>query len=91
MHELFSLVDAIKPIIVGLLRLLWWLIWDACFHTIGWFVGWSVLKILALGRFPALAYHEQEYANAWLAFAVEVSGIALIAALLWWLTDFWPS
>ena len=45
--------DTPKSILLAVLRVLWWLAWDVCVQTVGWSIGWCVLRVLTLGRYPA--------------------------------------
>ena len=44
--------DTPKSILLAVLRVLWWLAWDVCVQTVGWSIGWCVLRVLTLGRYP---------------------------------------
>jgi hypothetical protein len=68
------------------LRAIWFLGWDVGVRGIGWWVGWHVLRMLTLGRYPSTILQDQDGASwgEWLL--VELFGLALIGAtlaLLW--------
>jgi hypothetical protein len=37
----------------GLLRLVWWVIYEILFYTLCYWVGWPVCKVFTLGKYPA--------------------------------------
>ena len=40
MIDLPDWLDAPKGLVLGVLRVLWWLAWDVCIETVAWSVGW---------------------------------------------------
>ena len=45
-------LDAPRGLVLGVLRFPWWLAWEVCVQTVGWSIGWCVLRVLTLGRYP---------------------------------------
>jgi hypothetical protein len=82
--------DTPKSILLGVLRVLWWLAWDFCVQTVGWSIGWCVLRVLTLGRFPEERLGGVDEAGTYTAFVVEVVGLGVLAAGIWGLAGAWP-
>jgi hypothetical protein len=75
---------------LGVLRFLWWLAWELCFQIVGWLVGWPVCRVLSFGRFPAERFTQVDAADSFVAFLVEVIGLLVVAAAIWYLSGNWP-
>lgn len=93
-HRMFDLLDLFtlpKNLVLALFRGLWWLGWDFCVQTIGWTLGWIVCRTLTLGRFPAQGITRLDEANLFHALVVEMIGLALIAVIIYRLSENWPS
>ena len=82
--------DTPKSILLGVLRALWWLAWDFCIQTVGWSIGWCVLRVLTLGRYPEERLGGVDEAVTHTAFVVEVVGLGVLAAGIWGLAGAWP-
>ena len=82
--------DTPKSIVLGVLRVLWWLAWDLCVQTVGWSIGWCVLRVLTLGRYPEERLGGVDEAVPHTAFVVEVVGLAVLAAGIWGLAGALP-
>ncbi|HEX5276660.1 MAG TPA: hypothetical protein VFW42_03210 [Fluviicoccus sp.] len=85
-----DLLDLPRNVIVGILRVLWWLAWDFWVKTIGWSIGWLVLRVVTLGRFPREALGGFDQASGFVASFVEIVGLVILAAMIWRLSGFWP-
>ena len=72
--------DTPKSIVLGVMRTLWWLAWDFCIQTVGWSVGWCVLRVLTLGHYPGERLGGVDEAGAGTAILVEVVGLVVLAA-----------
>lgn len=66
----------------GLLRLaslvvrsLIWLIWELCFETIAWYVGWPICRLVSFGNFPRESINDHEQASTLINFVVSVVGL----------------
>jgi hypothetical protein len=81
--------DFIRPALwIG--RALWWLGWELMVETVGWSIGWLVWRGLTLGRFPAAGFKELDEASGWVAIFVELTGLAVLAGLIWVLSAHVP-
>lgn len=76
--------DIPKSIVLAVLRALWWLAWDLCVQTVGWSIGWCVLRVLTLGRYPRERLGGLDDARTGTAWAVEIVGLAMLATVIWW-------
>jgi hypothetical protein len=68
-------------------RILWYFAWDLCLHEIGWYVGWPIVKIITLGKYPTCRYSEDERASRMEAGIVYIVGFVFLivaGALLTW-------
>jgi hypothetical protein len=83
-------LDAPKGLLLGLLRLLWWLAVDLCIETIAWSVGWCVLRLLTLGRCPRERLGEFDTANGVTQLLVLLLGLGALALGIWGLAGVWP-
>lgn len=72
----------LRPI-AWVLRALLWLGWEFLFERVGWWIGWSVCRCFSLGLFPKAGLGEGEEVPILLRVAVELMGLAALAALLW--------
>ncbi len=82
--------DAPRSLLLGVLRVLWWLAWDFFVETIGWTIGWCVLRLLTLGRYPKERLSELDHAPTATAIFVEMVGLAVLALAIWGLAGKWP-
>lgn len=90
---MFDLSDLItKPIslVLGILRALWWLGWDFTIQTIGWSIGWLILRTITMGHFPHEPVGGVDEAHWVHALIVEIIGLAALATAIWWLSGSWP-
>ena len=90
MPDLFDWLDAPKSLLLGFLRLLWWFAWEFCVETVGWTIGWCVLRALTLGRFPGEGLGEMNHASLSTALFVELVGLGTLALLIWAPSHTWP-
>ena len=91
MPDLFDWLDAPKSLLLGFLRLLWWFAWDFWVETVGWTIGWCVLRILSLGRFPRAPWRGPDQAGFVQALFVELVGLVCLALGIWRLSGAWPT
>lgn len=75
--------DTPKSILLRVLRALWWLAWDFSIQTVGWSVGWCVLRLLTLGSYPEGPLGGVDGAPSSTAFWVEATGLAVLAVGIW--------
>ncbi|MFP8780318.1 hypothetical protein [Hydrogenophaga sp. RWCD_12] len=90
MIDLPDWLDAPRGLLLGVLRFLWWLAWDICIETVGWSVGWCVLRTVTLGRSPQDRLGGVDDADSGTAILVEIVGLAVLAMGIWWLAGEWP-
>lgn len=90
MIDLPDWLDAPKGLVVGVLRVLWWLAWDFCIQTVGWSIGWCVLRLATLGRYPPDRLGGVDDADTGTAILVEIVGLVVLASGIWWLAGEWP-
>ena len=90
MFDLPDPLSAPKAIVVGMLRVLWWLGWDFLVQTVGWCVGWPIVRAVTLGRFPQERFGDIHQAHWAHELVVEAVGLAVLAAAIWWLSGAWP-
>ena len=90
MSDLSDLLDLPRGALVVVLRALWWLAWDFCVETVGWSIGWLVLRLASLGQFPREPLHGVDEAGRATAFLVEAVGLLALATAIWVLSDHWP-
>ena len=91
MLDLSNLLDAPRSLVLGFLRLLWWFAWEFWVETVGWAIGWCVLRTLTLGRFPGEGLGEMNQASLPKALLVELVGLGTLALLIWALSHTWPT
>lgn len=89
MIDLSDWLDTPKGLVLGVLRFLWWLAWDVCVQTVGWSIGWCVLRIVTLGRYPKERFGGVDDAEPGKAMLVEIVGLAVLALGIWWLAGTW--
>ncbi|MGS5089995.1 hypothetical protein ACVC7V_26225 [Hydrogenophaga sp. A37] len=82
--------DTPKGLVLGVLRVLWWLAMDLLIQTVGWSIGWCVLRVLTLGNYPEERLGGVDEAGTYTAFVVEVVGLGVLAAGIWWLAGALP-
>jgi hypothetical protein len=78
--------DIGKPLlrfVVSCLRFLLHLGWDWGVEVIGWSVGWCFFRVISLGTFPKENWDEQERASFSTSLTVEITGLGLIAGLIY--------
>ena len=90
MYDLPDLLSAPKSIVLHLLRALWWLGWDVLVQTVGWSIGWPIVRALTLGHFPRARFGDVHLAHWMQEIIVEAVGLAALAAAIWWLSGVWP-
>lgn len=77
-------------LVVSVLRALWWLGWEFMIETVGWSIGWCVLRTLTLGKLPRERLSGQDDASWTVQCLVESIGLLCLAGLIWRLTGDWP-
>ena len=85
-----DLLELPRSFFVGALRALWWLAWDFCVETVGWSIGWLVLRLVTFGQFPREPLGGVEQASTALSLFVEAVGLATLATSIWFLSGSWP-
>lgn len=83
-------IDLPKNLVLGVLRALWWLGWDFIIQTVGWSIGWCVLRVLTLGHYPRERLGDLAGASWVTSLWVELVGLAVLATTIWWLAGAWP-
>jgi len=91
MFDLSDLLSKPVGLILSILRALWWLGWDFAVQTVGWSIGWIILRTLTVGRFPFERFGGVDEASGVHAFIVEFIGLGSLAAGIWWLAGQWPN
>ncbi len=56
-------------------RVLIWLIWEFCFETVAWYVGWPVCRAISLGKLPQESITDHERASSLTNFIVSMVGL----------------
>ncbi|MCB4362913.1 hypothetical protein KIH07_04165 [Hydrogenophaga taeniospiralis] len=82
--------DTPKSILLAALRVLRWLAMDLLIQTVGWSIGWFVLRVLTLGRCPGERLGGVDEAAPGTAFVVEVVGLGVLAVGIWGLAGALP-
>lgn len=76
-----------RSFLLRLLRGLWWLGWDFCVRTVGWSIGWIVLRALSLGRIPDAGINQLDD-TPWLhGLLIETLGLGLLAISIYALSS----
>lgn len=44
--------EALVLILGGIVRILIWVVVEFCFYTVCWSIGWCVLKLITIARYP---------------------------------------
>ena len=91
MPDPFDLLDAPKALLLAVFRVLWWLAWDFWVETVGWTIGWCVLRGLTLGHFPGERLRDVDQASFGMALLTEAVGLCTLAAAIWALSGSWQS
>jgi hypothetical protein len=71
--------------LLWVLRALLWLGWELMFSTIGWSVGWCVIRVISLGRLPSVSIRDEEHYDLLPRILVELVGLGSLFAACWWL------
>lgn len=78
--------DLIKPVArlaYFAARALWWLGAELLVETIGWSIGWCVMRALTLGHYPDIGIDDMEEAAWWARILVQLIGLAALCGTLW--------
>ncbi|MCY1560313.1 hypothetical protein D9M68_974380 [compost metagenome] len=51
----------------------------------GWSIGWCLLRVVTLGRYPLERFGGVDDADAGTAILVEIVGLVVLAVGIWWL------
>ena len=78
-------VDLFRPAL-WLARALWWLGFEFMIRTVGWSIGWLIWRAFTLGRFPETGIRELDDTVLWASIMVEITSLAALAGVIWWLT-----
>lgn len=62
-------------------RSLIWLIWELCFETVAWYVGWPICRVVSLGRYPRETIGRCDDAGIVTSILVPLVGMAFLVAL----------
>jgi hypothetical protein len=76
--------------VLGILRALWWLSWDFFVQTVSWSIGWLILRTLTMGHFPPERLGNIDEAHWLHRLVVDLTGLAVLAMGIWWLSGKWP-
>lgn len=68
-------VKGILRLVGVFVRSLIWLIWELCFETIAWYVGWPVCRVISFGKLPEEAINGHERAPTLTNFIVSMVGL----------------
>jgi hypothetical protein len=90
MFDASDLFDVPKSLLLGVLRVLWWLGYDFLIQTIGWSVGWLTLRLLTLGGFPGEPINALHQVGTAKAALVELVGLITLACLILLLSGHLP-
>ncbi len=90
MIDLADWFELPRNLLVGALRLMWWLAWDLLVETIGWTIGWFFWRMVSVGRFPCEGLGQQEEAPWTTHWLLQATGLGLLALAIWALTGAWP-
>ncbi len=80
-----------RPLLKGLyylIRLLVWLLWEWLCEHLCWYLGWPLVRLLTLGRYPRVGIHHQDQASQAESLVVIVAGLAWPLLTLWLLAPF---
>ena len=64
-----------------IVRTLVWLIWELCIHTIGWYIGWPVLRAITLNRYPTESINDHDQVSGPTGFTVCLTGFVILVLL----------
>ncbi len=62
-------------------RSLIWLIWEFCFETIGWYIGWPVFRTLSFGHYPENSINDQDQASLLTNLLVSLVGVIVLIGI----------
>lgn len=85
--------DLLRPVLrlfLGFLRLLQFLAWDLLVSYIGWSLGWTFYRIITFGAFPREGLGDLESCSWWKAILVELTGLALLGGLTFFIAGLVP-
>ena len=77
---------AARPLFL-IARLLLWLAWDFLFLSVAWSIGWPILRVLSLGRFPHVGFREFDDAGTGEAVLGCSAGFFVLIAAVWMLSS----
>ncbi|GAA6151762.1 hypothetical protein [Pseudoteredinibacter isoporae] len=82
------MIDLIEVLFKDVLRLLGLLVrmviglmYELCFETIGWYVGWPICRLFSLKRWPEQGINDQERASQLTQCLVSIVGLVSLLAL----------
>jgi len=59
-------------------RGLLWLAWDLSIEIIGWTIGWIILRMVTIGKYPQFQLSEQDKVPLWQALSIEFLGVSAL-------------
>lgn len=74
---------SLRRVLVGIARVIWWLVWDVGCEWVAWSLGWVVCRVLTVGRFPAVGWDQEGEAEWWEALLVILVGLLVLGGLAW--------
>ena len=72
-----------SQVVLGVLRVAWWLVWDVVVRGLGWVVGWPLWRALSLGRFPRCSIFDHGAIGAIATLVVHLTGVIVVSVLAW--------
>lgn len=86
-----DVLDLLRWPLLAVLRGLWWLAWDFAFQTVGWAIGWVLLRLISLGRAPAEGLWDVDRVSFGKALLVECLGLLALCLAIWGIGNALPA
>jgi hypothetical protein len=91
MIDLPDFMDVPKRLVLGLLRVLWWLAIDVGVQMVGWSVGWLFLRAITWGRLPSQPWDQTDAPPSFVHLLVSLLGVIVLALAIYLLSSqSWP-
>jgi hypothetical protein len=71
--------------LLAVVRFLLWFVWELLCETLLWYVGWPVVRVVTLGRFPKQGITQSEQEEPLVLFLVAGAGFVTLLTLAYML------
>lgn len=71
----------ILKLFIGFLKLLRYFAFELMFEGLGWAVGWLVLRLITLGRYPKQGFFHSNDASILVSIGIEIVGMLVLCVV----------